>query len=103
MQAGWASVIGRLPDLKTLELVLETFAEKTNQLENVVECAKLWKFPIDDGAAYELVWDGQVESTRWSRANRGDVKDRMQSVLWYDACSDFEVRVVRFTRKRIVA
>ncbi|XXG96899.1 hypothetical protein Hte_003190 [Hypoxylon texense] len=54
------------PDLATLELVLETFACKQSQLDYVVECAKLWTFPLEDG--YHLVWDGTNESLRWRGA-----------------------------------
>lgn len=35
----WGGDIGKLPDLKTLELVLETFSAKKHQLDTVVECA----------------------------------------------------------------
>ncbi|KAI1766991.1 hypothetical protein GGR53DRAFT_518626 [Hypoxylon sp. FL1150] len=54
------------PDLATLELVLETFACKESQLDYVVECAKLWTFPV--GNEYRLVYDG-LESVRWRGAN----------------------------------
>ncbi|KAI1503727.1 hypothetical protein F5X99DRAFT_88603 [Biscogniauxia marginata] len=57
------------PDLQTLELVLETFAPKQDQLESVVECAKLWTFPLKDG--HHLRWNGKPESTiRWEGASR---------------------------------
>lgn len=92
------TVIGRLPDLKTLELVLETFADKKSQLENVIECAKTWRFPID-GTRYELLWDGQVEKSSWSKAPE-DSSGTEQHAPWYSKCTDFEVRIVRFTRKR---
>ncbi|CAO2657988.1 Nn.00g072480.m01.CDS01 [Neocucurbitaria sp. VM-36] len=96
--SAWGSVIGQLPDLKSLELVLETFAEKKGQLEKVIECAKLWRFPID-GTQHELIWDGQVETARWSRAHT-NVSELIQDARWYDTCTDFEVRIVRFIRKR---
>lgn len=51
------------PDLKTLEFGLETFSCKQNQLDYVAECAKLWKFPLENG--YHLVWSGREESLRW--------------------------------------
>ena len=57
---GWATTIGQLPDLRRLELVLETFSSKRKQLENVVEAAKLWVFPIA-GTRYELAWDGALD------------------------------------------
>ncbi|KAI1375844.1 hypothetical protein F4677DRAFT_102441 [Hypoxylon crocopeplum] len=52
------------PDLTELKLVLETMSFKENQLEDVVTCAKLWTFPLDD--EYHLAWNGRVETTtRW--------------------------------------
>lgn len=63
----WGTAIGNLPDLKTFELVLETFLEKKTQLEVVVDCAKTWKFPLKD-LQYELVCDGKVEDLKWTNA-----------------------------------
>ncbi|KAI0379632.1 hypothetical protein F5Y04DRAFT_259533 [Hypomontagnella monticulosa] len=54
------------PDLVTLDLVLETFACKRDQLDYVVECAKLWKFPLRDG--FYLAWKGKEETVRWRGA-----------------------------------
>ncbi|KAI1085483.1 hypothetical protein F5B20DRAFT_518511 [Whalleya microplaca] len=57
------------PDLRTLELVLETFAAKESQLDSVVKCAELWTFPLGD--EYRLEWDGNVASTvRWQGASK---------------------------------
>lgn len=53
-------------DLVTLDLVLETFACKQEQLDYVVECAKLWKFPLRNG--YYLAWSGKEETVRWRGA-----------------------------------
>ncbi|KAI1781290.1 hypothetical protein F4818DRAFT_436483 [Hypoxylon cercidicola] len=55
------------PDLSTLEIALETFACKQGQLDCVVDCAKLWTFPLEDG--YHLVWDGKVELVNWRGAS----------------------------------
>ncbi|TGJ81104.1 hypothetical protein E0Z10_g7667 [Xylaria hypoxylon] len=56
------------PDLQTLELVLETYVIKENQLDSVVKCAKLWTFPLNDGK--QLEWNGKKESsTRWCGAH----------------------------------
>jgi hypothetical protein len=63
-----------LSDLKTFELVLETFSEKRKQLEVVVDCAKTWKFPLND-TQHELSYDGKVEVLTWSRANSGWVTE----------------------------
>lgn len=67
----WGAAISMLSDLKTFELVLETFSEKRKQLEVVVDCAKTWKFPLN-GTQYELICDGKVEVLTWSSANDAD-------------------------------
>ncbi|PVH92211.1 hypothetical protein DM02DRAFT_576098 [Periconia macrospinosa] len=61
----WGAAIGFMPDLKTFELVLETFSPKKHQLEKVVECARTWKFPLKD-TEYELVCDDKIEALQWS-------------------------------------
>lgn len=61
---GWGTVVGRLPDLKELNLVLETFDAKKDRLETIVDCAKTWRFPIEN-SSFELIWDGEVEDTSW--------------------------------------
>lgn len=61
----WGAAVGELSDLKELKLVLETFDFKQNQLERVVECAKTWRFPLED-QTFELVWDGVVEEPSWN-------------------------------------
>ncbi|KAI0181253.1 hypothetical protein GGR52DRAFT_567488 [Hypoxylon sp. FL1284] len=67
-QGRWGSLLSEYwPDLKTFNLVLETFACKKDQLDYVVKCAKLWTFPLEDG--YHLVWDGKEESLRWRGAS----------------------------------
>lgn len=95
---GWGHTISKLPDLQTLELVLETFKEKTAQLEHVIDCAKTWCFPIA-GTQFELVWNGKVESIHWKKplvenswARTGD---------WYSRKTEFEVRIIRFTRRQV--
>jgi hypothetical protein len=67
----WGATIRALPDLKTLELILETFSVKRCQLDAIVECAKTWKFPLHD-TQYELTYDGRVESTKWAKPVDGD-------------------------------
>ncbi|KAI1494365.1 hypothetical protein F5X96DRAFT_617617 [Biscogniauxia mediterranea] len=68
MQGRWGMQFAEFwPDLETLELVLETFAVKEDQLDKVVECAKLWTFPLEDG--HLLRWNGRPETTlRWQGA-----------------------------------
>lgn len=61
----WGAVVAKLPDLKVLELVLETFSRKKGQLVDVVECAKSWSFPLNE-SSYELIWDGKVEESNYS-------------------------------------
>lgn len=70
----WGAVIGTMQDLKTLELVLESFSVKQHQLEVVVECAKTWRFPLRD-TEYELACDGKVETMKWGEATDGDANN----------------------------
>lgn len=139
----WGAVVGKLPDLKVLELVLETFGDKKHQLEIVAECAKTWRFPLED-TLYELVWGGEIKDASW----KGDAtefedpderrlreiprdedheedenddyefdresdeeedddyfpdcieNDAQPEESWVDRCTQFEVRVVRFTRQK---
>ena len=65
-EGAWGAAIGMLPDLRTFELVLETFVEKKKQLEAVVDCAKTWKFPLADTRC-ELIQDGKIESLSWKK------------------------------------
>jgi hypothetical protein len=96
---GWGHAISSLlPDLKVLELVLETFKVKEGQLESVVECAQTWEFPIGtEGSADSLVWDGEVLEKRWRRGE-GGLRLR-RDAHWGEQCREFEVRVVRFARR----
>jgi hypothetical protein len=98
----WGSHIKRaLPGLETLDLVLETWKVKEEQLECVVQCARTWRFCEEEGDGKEekwaLVWDGEVVEKRWSRGLRGLRLPKDAS--WADRCNDFEVRVVRYVKK----
>jgi hypothetical protein len=99
----WGSHIKRaLPGLETLDLVLETWKVKEEQLECVVQCAQTWRFCEEEGDGKEkekwaLVWDGEVVEKRWSRGLRGLRLPKDAS--WADRCNDFEVRVVRYVKK----
>ncbi|KAI1384848.1 uncharacterized protein F4822DRAFT_433387 [Hypoxylon trugodes] len=113
------------PDLTKLDLVLETFACKQNQLDYVIKCAKLWKFPVEQG--YHLVWNGKDEVTRWlgahsyqyemgrswfkeqNRARKDDNPDLPPKLKWrpagaYDGdpadAQEFIIRTLTFERKR---
>ncbi|KAK7192218.1 hypothetical protein PSPO01_01790 [Paraphaeosphaeria sporulosa] len=61
---GWGTIVERLPDLKELKLVLETFDVKKDSLDTIVDCAKAWRFPIEK-SSFELTWDGEVEDASW--------------------------------------
>ncbi|KAI1290714.1 hypothetical protein F5Y03DRAFT_53923 [Xylaria venustula] len=64
------------PDLQTLEVVLESYVMKENQLDSVVKCAKLWTFPLDDGK--QLEWNGEQESSvRWRGAREYAYDDEL--------------------------
>lgn len=93
---GWAHIIAKLPDIKTLELILETFEEKKAQLDTVLECAKTWRFPIAD-SRFELAWAGKVEEARWSKSLTEDWQTQMEE--WYSRSTEFEGRTIRFTRR----
>lgn len=60
----WGAQIAEFKGLRCLELVLETFTAKKQQLDAVIECAKTWRFPMEDDCA--LVWDGNVEISSWT-------------------------------------
>ncbi|KAF2640376.1 hypothetical protein P280DRAFT_518787 [Massarina eburnea CBS 473.64] len=90
----WGKCVASIPSLKTLELVLETFAPKRLQLETVVQCAKTWKFPLLSSGA-ELVWDGRVEQANWT-------KDPELDPHWSGQIGHFEVRIVRYRRQKAV-
>ncbi|RMZ67471.1 quinone reductase [Pyrenophora seminiperda CCB06] len=105
---GWGPQIGRiLPDLKSLEFVFEIFKVKEEQLQNVVECAKTWRFAVGDVGeklsgrkGHEmLVWDGMVVEKRWERGIAG--LRLPKDANWCYRSNDFEVRVVRFVRRTI--
>lgn len=112
---GWAHIISKLPDIKTLELVLETFSEKKAQLDAVVGCAQTWRFPILN-SQHELAWDGKIEESTWStpvvedsqlqeisrNVNPARQVRQFQQGYWYARSSKFEVRVVRFSRRQVV-
>lgn len=94
---GWANIIAKLPDIRTLELVLETFEEKKAQLDVVVQCAKTWRFPIAD-SQFELAWNGRVEEERWTKPLLENWET--QRGEWYSRSTSFEGRTIRFTRRR---
>ncbi|KAI1213539.1 uncharacterized protein F4807DRAFT_411557 [Annulohypoxylon truncatum] len=67
-QGRWGMQVGEYwPDLTTLELVLETFACKQDQLDYVAKCARLWTFPLPDG--FHLAWNGKEEVFTWQGAH----------------------------------
>ncbi|KAL1296786.1 hypothetical protein AAFC00_000248 [Neodothiora populina] len=72
----WGAQITEFKGLKRLEFVFETFAQKADQLEVVVECAKAWRFPMNDG--YELRWDGRVEKDSWTGVDGYGYEQRNQ-------------------------
>lgn len=94
---GWAKTIAQMPDLRGFEMVLEKFASKKGQSDDVVEAAKTWRFGLD-GGVWELVWDGEVWVSSWSRSG----KKMGDNAAWCLRENAFEVRSVRFTRRRVV-
>lgn len=64
------------PDLQQLELALEMYDIKEDQLDSVIKCAKIWTFPLGEGRWLE--WDGRKESiVRWRGAPRYDYDDAL--------------------------
>jgi hypothetical protein len=95
-EIGWARKIAAMPDLKSLELVLETFRSKKAQLEDVVEASKTWVFPLEETGC-ELVWDGEVGMGGWSMNGMRKVDGEG---AWHKREMEFEVRTVRFVRRK---
>lgn len=103
---GWGRHVANFPDLMSLELILETFAPKVAQLENVVNCAKSWEFPIFD-TKRKLVWDGKVETGRyvhepeeWNQVRNPRRHRPRLPRPWYADCHDVEVRIITFTKEK---
>ncbi|KAH7390837.1 hypothetical protein DE146DRAFT_791052 [Phaeosphaeria sp. MPI-PUGE-AT-0046c] len=94
---GWGYAMSQMRDLRSLELVLETFAAKKRQLEEVVEASKTWVFPMAETRC-ELAWDGEVGVSSWSMKGLG--KEDAQGP-WHKNAHEFEVRNVRFVRRRV--
>ncbi|KUJ16217.1 uncharacterized protein LY89DRAFT_586259 [Mollisia scopiformis] len=59
----WGSAFKLLPSLKELEIEFETSDDKSEELENIVDWAKTWKFPMKEGTV--LSTEG-CEEENWS-------------------------------------
>lgn len=107
----WGKDIGNFKNLRTFDLILETFAAKKEQLERVVECARTWTFPRDRD--HELRFESAV-SANWVGAGGYNYEHqvpwltRSGVVQGREGKSDvvvdphrFEVRVVRFVVQRV--
>lgn len=95
---GWAYIMAEMPDLKSLEIVMEIFGEKKDQLETGVECAKTWLFPLA-GKEFELAWSGRVTEMRSSKPLLEDYN--LHDGDWYARSTHTEVRVIRFTKRQM--
>jgi len=61
---GWGCAFANMKNLKELELELETSGDKVPELKAIVEKAKAWKFPMNNGLL--LSADGlDVKTTMW--------------------------------------
>lgn len=94
---GWACTISQLSDLRSLDLVLETFKSKKGQLEEVVEAGKTWVFPLNE-TKVELAWDGGLGVGSWSLSGLGKENARG---AWHSKEQEFEVRNLRYVRRRV--
>lgn len=78
----WGNTISKFQSLKEFTLILETFAAKKSQLDNVVQSAKTWKFPM--GEHHELKYAGKVESSIWRQSAS---HHKRRGARTYDYCS----------------
>lgn len=49
LEDSWGSVFKKLPSLKELKFEFETSDDKKAELETIVDWAKTWRFPMNDG------------------------------------------------------
>jgi hypothetical protein len=59
----FAVLIRNLPQLEVLRIEFEAEVKKRDQLAVVVDRAKGWKFPREDGS--HLCWNGEVKESKW--------------------------------------
>jgi hypothetical protein len=89
----WGREVALFPDLHRLTLRLETFAQSAEELDYVIDCAKLWTFPLNaDPEQRVLVWDGHVVAYRWGEEHTYPGNDDSAGV----GPSGFEVRIISF-------
>jgi hypothetical protein len=62
-QRPFAVLIRNFPQLEVLEIEFEAEVKKKDQLVAVVDRAKGWKFPREDGSY--LLWNGEVKESKW--------------------------------------
>ena len=62
-EGGWGTAFGNLRSLKELEMEFETSEDKVVELEEIVEYAKTWRFPLKDGKV--LSQEGLQEKWKW--------------------------------------
>lgn len=66
---GWGYAFGNLKSLKELEIEYETSGDKAGELGNIVEKAKTWRFPLEDGRV--LSTEGlQAKESKWRSSVR---------------------------------
>jgi hypothetical protein len=86
---GWGAGVCQLSSLKSLELVLETWTVKKDQLDAVVEQAKSWVFPLIATNA-ELVYQ-KTDTANWKteeRDGQGRTPDPPQDDMFPDPIHD---------------
>jgi len=97
-------IMSLLPDLTELVLVLEAHKVKEDQLECIVQCAKTWRFDVNEkgenNEKWALAWDGDIVERRWSRDWNGE-REIMEWHDWIHRCNDFEMAFVRYVKKRV--
>ena len=107
-----ALAIEKMPDLRKLEFVLESFSSQVDQLIYVVKYATYCTFPLEV-TGDELIWDGkEIEEANWGEGE--EVSDKKFIAELFRRCSDeshfpswidqytgiVPVRIIRFKRVR---
>jgi len=92
----WGRRVALFRGLRRLTLHLETFRWRVEELDRIIECAKLWSFLIDEDlqkgqAGRVLSWDGKLTAYSW-----GQEQPFPQNWEHPTAPKGFEVRIISF-------
>ena len=62
----WGSRFENIPGLKKFEMELETIEAKRAQLDNIVEKARSWRFPLRDGHVLVMDDEEKIVKSKWT-------------------------------------